>query len=58
MMCSKVPFATRREAQTAAKRSTRSGLIKRAYYCADCGAWHLTSMSASVAKLVRKGARP
>jgi hypothetical protein len=58
MMCGKVPYSTRREAQTTAKRSTRSGLIKRAYYCVDCGAWHLTSMSASTAKQIRKGAQP
>jgi hypothetical protein len=58
MTCGKVPYSTRREAQTTAKRSTRSGRVQRAYYCDACDAWHVTSMSARTAKLVRKGAKP
>jgi len=44
----KTSYNTEKDANTAKncvkKHSHRSQIPKRAYYCKDCGKWHLTSL--------------
>ena len=53
-MCLKVPYASRREAEIAAARTSGG---QRVYPCQFCGWWHLTHTSKRELKLARKGKR-
>lgn len=47
MDCGKVKYANKADANTVIKtlkrKSRRSKIPSRAYFCTDCGGWHLTS---------------
>lgn len=52
VICPKIPYASRREAQLAS-RNTAGG--SKVYRCGVCGNWHLSRKSARQVKRTRKG---
>ena len=59
MACVKIPFKTKREAKTffCRKKASKHGYVLgklRFYECPHCQQWHMTSMSKSTTKRLRK----
>lgn len=53
MVCRKIPYPTRRDAEQAKERGNHQ-VAQRPYLC-ECGYWHLSIRSKRAIKLAKKG---